>query len=359
MILRLFISIFCLIILASCGGENTDFEDIITNPPSPKETECNLVDGWSIPPIQIVGGGVGKEGIPSLENPDFVPESAVDFLSENDLLVGVEIDGQVRLYPHRIMDRHEVANDQIGQAKYSLTFCPLTGSTVVVDRQGNDSYGVSGLLHNSNLIYYNRATNDFWAQMKLTSIKGGAVCESTQSLGSVEMTWEAWKKTVNNISVLDLETGFDKDYSDSFSAAILEDNTPLWPFSPKDNRLKNFEKVYVLFIDGYPKAYPLNGFDDETKIIRDAILGNEIILVSNKEDELITAFDNKQGLNYSLSTQDGQLQISHESKRWNIFGSPIIGTVSKLEKPTGYMAYWFAVGATFPNIEIYNPHGED
>ncbi|MEP1035151.1 DUF3179 domain-containing (seleno)protein [Ekhidna sp.] len=356
--MRFFYSILIIGFLVRCGGKDLEFEDILNTPPAPTDTECTLTDGWSLPPSEIVGGGIGKEGIPSLENPDFLHKSATNFLSGDDLLIGVEINGQVRLFPHRIMDRHEVANDQVGAAKYSLTFCPLTGSTVAISRNDDDSFGVSGLLHNSNLIYYNRATNNFWSQMKLSSIKGENVCESVIPLGTVEMTWEGWQKSVADFVVLDINTGFDKDYSDAFSAAILEHNTPLWPYSPKDNRLKNFEKVYVLFVDGFPKAYPLNLFDEEIKVIRDAILGKEIIIISNKKHELITAYYNVKGLNYSIR-EGAELMLMQENNRWNIFGSLVSGADSNLTKPQGYMAYWFSAAAMFPNIEIYNPHDQD
>ncbi len=65
---------------------------------------------------QIVTGGVAKDGIPALTNPPFVAPSQIGYLAEDNLVMGVVVNGVARAYPHNIGWWHEVVNDVIGGA---------------------------------------------------------------------------------------------------------------------------------------------------------------------------------------------------------------------------------------------------
>jgi hypothetical protein len=99
-----------------------------------------------------------KDGIPALTNPDFADPEDITYLADEDIVIGVVIDGVARAYPHNIGWRHEIINDAIGSAFISATFCPLTGTSLVFDAKAaydtQLQLGVSGLLINSNLVMY-------------------------------------------------------------------------------------------------------------------------------------------------------------------------------------------------------------
>ena len=71
---------------------------------------------------EIVWGGVKKDGIPALTNPETIPATEADYLTEDELVFGVEINGDVRAYPLRFMDWHEMFNDVIGGVPVSLAY---------------------------------------------------------------------------------------------------------------------------------------------------------------------------------------------------------------------------------------------
>ena len=96
-------------------------------------------------------------------------------MSEVELVVGIVIDGHARAYPHKILDWHEIINDKIGNTAFAITYCPLTGTALGWDRTVNGTettFGVSGLLYNTNLIPYDRLTGSYWSQMLSKSIRG-------------------------------------------------------------------------------------------------------------------------------------------------------------------------------------------
>ena len=82
------------------------------------------------------------------------------YLSDRDLVLGLVINSEARAYPLNIGWWHEIVNDKIGGRPISVTFCPLTGTGLVLDARDEDGsqfhLGGAGLLFNTNLIAYDR-----------------------------------------------------------------------------------------------------------------------------------------------------------------------------------------------------------
>jgi len=74
---------------------------------------------------EIVWGGVRKDGIPSLDNPDLVNAQDADYMRADDLVFGITLNGDSRAYPLRIMGWHEMFNDVIGGVPVALAYCTL------------------------------------------------------------------------------------------------------------------------------------------------------------------------------------------------------------------------------------------
>ena len=80
---------------------------------------------------EIVSGGPGKDGIPALTDPTFLTSDKADYLSAGDLVIGLDIAGDKRAYPIRILNWHEIINDTVGGRPLAVTYCPLTVSALV------------------------------------------------------------------------------------------------------------------------------------------------------------------------------------------------------------------------------------
>jgi len=77
----------------------------------------------SVPLNEIVGGGPPKDGIPALDGPKFVPAGeAQKFLSDKDRVLGVAMDGVAKAYPVRILNWHEIVNDEINGHPITVTW---------------------------------------------------------------------------------------------------------------------------------------------------------------------------------------------------------------------------------------------
>ena len=68
----------------------------------------------TIPLEEIESGGPPKDGIPALTSPKYVSVGKADFMSDEDQVLGVVLNGVVRAYPTRILSWHELVNDRFG-----------------------------------------------------------------------------------------------------------------------------------------------------------------------------------------------------------------------------------------------------
>lgn len=318
---------------------------------------------WLIPSSQIYDGGPGKDGIPALSNPEFISAAGASYLGDNDLVLGVKVGNETRAYPHPILDWHEIINDGIGGLQLAITYCPLTGSGIVWDRSdvgGNvTTFGVSGLLYNTNLIPYDRATNSNWSQMKLQCVFGNLAGERIKTRPVIETSWATWKKMAPNTVVVSASTGYNRSYGQyPYGDYRTNHNSVIFPVSNNDARLPRKNRVLGLLVDGETRAYPLKSFAATGSIVQEDIAGVPIVVAGSSTNNFAVGFDRRLGATkLHFESLPGELPVIMKDdldNRWNVFGEAVAGP-NKGEFLTpieGYVAYWFAWAAFWPATEL-------
>ena len=123
----------------------------------------------------ILSGGPPKDGIPSIDRPVFKPAKDDTELAANAPVIGLEINGDARAYPLRVLMWHEIVNDTVGGKPVTVTYCPLCNAAIVFDRTVNGrilDFGTTGKLRNSDLVMYDRQTESWWQQFTGEAIVG-------------------------------------------------------------------------------------------------------------------------------------------------------------------------------------------
>lgn len=116
---------------------------------------------------EILSGGPPKDGIPAIDHPSFIAVNDAQDLAPHDPVISIEIAGDARAYPLRILIWHEIVNDTVGGTPVAVTWCPLCNTSIVFDRRvaGRTlSFGTTGKLRNSDLVMYDRQTESWWQQ---------------------------------------------------------------------------------------------------------------------------------------------------------------------------------------------------
>ena len=323
--------------------------------PDPSETENNYTE-WLIPVSEVLDGGPGRDGIPALENPVMVNAENASLLSDTDLVLGYKNGNDTRAYQHIVLDWHEIVNDNIGDVSLAITYCPLTGTGIGWSRfiDGIETtFGVSGLLYQTNLIPFDRATKSNWSQILGESVNGSLTGKDADLITLVETDWKTWKTMFPNTTVVDLDTGFSRTYG-VYPYSDYKSNNNLFFFpTPKDTRLTLKDRVHAIIIGGFAKVYQFSDFQT-FHVIKDAFRERNYLVVGNAN--FIVSFELEASQNVLQfeyifdGTSEAVLQ-DDQGTQYNIFGEAISGS-GQLKPSESLMGYWFSIPA-FYNTVIY------
>ena len=164
----------------------------------------------------VLSGGPPRDGIPAIDNPamETVAE-AQEWLVEQSPVIAVEIDGEARAYPQSILMWHEIANDEIAGVPVAVTFCPLCNSSIVFDRRVNEqvlTFGVSGVLRNSDMIMFDRETESWWQQFTGEGIVGELNEVLLDIVPSQVIGFGQFAEQFPDGLVMSIETGANRNY---------------------------------------------------------------------------------------------------------------------------------------------------
>ena len=255
----------------------------------------------SIPLDLILPGGPARDGIPALTDPKFVPIHEVDFMKDDDILVSVTTNGETRGYPFRILNWHEVVNDQVGDDAFVVSYCPLCGTAFVFDADVDGvrhHFGVSGLLFQNNLLMYDQETESLWSQFALQGVSGRKMGAKLTWRFSRQMTWRDWKREFSGGKLMSNDTGFDRfffDYNfDPYGDYAVGDGPRFPTQQPVRDDLPAMEWIWGVTVGDVAKAYPLNRLPDSLPI-RDNLNGArlELVLDADARSVRVTNLDTR------------------------------------------------------------------
>lgn len=380
------IPIFGLVFI-SCSGEesqpvNITFPNYDPNPdappPPPPSNPNDVKTKWDVTGGggAIVTGCLGLDCIPSLQNPSFLTLEEANFLNEDDIIYGLVLKNEIRAYPMRILDWHEIVNELFVSPRIAITYCPLTGSGVGIniDDSGLNfqdtnlhSFGVSGFLYNNNLIPYDRTTFSNWSQMLLRCVNGIARGTPMVTAPLIETSWKTWKKMFPNSKVLSNNTGFDRPYHLFPYGNYKTDPFLLFPIQIDDSRLPRKERVHGIITDRFnlkAKTYRFTLFENGARAINDEVDGEPVVIAGMKAADLYISYSRRTAdgtiLTFDIKTESPHIYpfdlVDNEGNVWNLLGKAVAGarTGEQLTPTTSYNAYWFAWGTFFPGVPIYS-----
>lgn len=337
-------------------------------------------DRRSIDLSELTPGGPPKDGIPSIDNPSFIPiEEARTWLGDQEPVIALEIDNEARAYPLQIMTFHEIVNDAMSGIPIVVSFCPLCYSAVVYSRDvGGEvlTFGVSGLLRHSDLVMYDRQSESLWQQVTGEAIVGGYIGTTLERIPAQIISFAQFEASYPDGGVLSRETGYDRPYGRNPYAGYDDiDSRPFLYDGPTDERLPPMEKVVAVELDDTYMAYP-HSVTREQRVIHDELGGRSIVVFhadgavsaldaaeisSSREIGSTGVFESTIGdraLHFDYD--DGRFVDRETGSTWTITGEAIDGplqgeALTPLDHGDYFAFAWFAFR---PETKIYDPQGE-
>jgi hypothetical protein len=291
-------------------------------------------------------GGPGKDGIPSIDAPRFVPAGEVDLTAE-ERVIGVYIGGEARAYPQSILVWHEIVNDTVAGERVSVTYCPLTGTALAFER-GQTELGVSGRLVNSNLIMYDRNSDSYWPQILAAAVNGRRAGAGLREVRVFWTTWERWRARHSNTLVLSRDTGYLRNYRrDPYGSYVPQ---------PAGYYAEHAPRMFPVLdeSDRYPPKREIFGFRTAVEAVavdRDALRRAGHLVHRGEDGDYLVLHDPGLDTAWVYRAAEGDLPEVPAEVSFGAEG-PGLEALGRLEAVNGFEAMWFAWYAYYPDTVV-------
>ena len=320
---------------------------------------------------QIISGGPPPDGIPPLENPAFEPAGEVDWLPAVEPVLALEINGDARAYPLRIMTWHELVNGTVGGIPVTVSYCPLCNSAVAYDRRVGDrilDFGTSGELFNSALVMYDRQTESLWSHYTGQAVAGHLTGTELDFIPVQTVSFEDFLSTHPQGHVLGLSTGYARSYGQNPYEFYDSSSRPFLFRGSYDDRLDPMTRVVALR-DGSEGAVIPYDVLAERGVVPFTFAGRELVALyesgtASALDSGVIAEGRDVGatgvfirsvdgppLDLSVNAGGGFVDASTAAV-YDILGRPSDPDGAALEPVEHLDTFWFAAAAFYPDAEI-------
>jgi hypothetical protein len=354
---------------------------LVTGQDPPAKAKLEFSTDFSIHTVdynEILSGGPPKDGIPAISNPDFQTVLQADqWLVDKEPVILLDYKGEVRAYPIQILIWHEIVNDEFGGESVIITFCPLCNTAIVFSGMingENHTFGTTGRLRYSNLIMYDRQTENWWQQATGTAIAGGLTGTRLTFIPASMVSWGQFKGAHPDALVLSQDTGYFKDYGNNPYPGYDDVNRPpflyIGPETP--GLLAPVARVITVEAGEDAVAYPYDVLA-EIGVVNDTVGEKQIVVIwqpgaasaldtwqiaDGKEVGAVGVFSrylNDQLLTFSYP--NGEIVDDQTSSVWNVLGQAISGELSgeQLEEVVSINHFWFSWAAFRPDTRVYQP----
>lgn len=235
---------------------------------------------------EILSGGVPRDGIPSIDNPQFRPASEIETVDPKEPVIRLEMGGEVRAYPLQILTWHEIVNDTIGGVPVAVTYCPLCNASLVFDRRLDGrvlEFGTTGKLRNSDLVMYDRQTESWWQQFTGDAIVGEMTGQTLKFLPSRIVSFGTFLEENPDAPVLVPNDPNMRDYGRNPYAAYDSSISPFLYRGDLPDGIPPMARVVIVRGEGAPLIVSLE------KIRRDGFAKGGLEIVY--EDGVASALD--------------------------------------------------------------------
>lgn len=310
---------------------------------------------------EIDWGGVKVSGIPALDHPATLAASQASYLADSDVVFGVSVNGEHRAYPRRILAWHELAWDKVGDAELTVVYCTLCGTVIPYKSEVGGrlvKFDTSGLLYRSNKLLYDDVSWTLWSSISGEPVAGPMVGTGLRltPLAAVTTTWGEWRALHPDTTVLSLDTGFKRDYSEGAAyAGYFATDDLMFEVAETDSRLPNKAEVLAIRFpspDGDRALAITAEHLQRNPVFQANFAGRDIVVVTSPDgaNRVYAA----SGYRFERTNADGKL-VDSTGGTWRATEDLLIPDADPsagLPRLTAFRAFWFGWYAQYPDTEL-------
>lgn len=305
---------------------------------------------------EVRWGGVRQDGIPPLRSPKMIGAREASYLEDGNIVFGLEVNGDARAYPKRILAWHEMFVDDVGGIPVAGVYCTLCGTVILfeTDHDGvKHQLGTSGFLYRSNKLMYDQATQTLWNTIWGRPVIGPLVDKGIElkRRAVVTTTWGEWRRRHPDTQVLSLDTGHERDYGEgvAYKEYFATDNL-MFNVPKLDNRLDNKAEVLTV-IGGRNASLAISAaFLSDNPIHHDQIADTELVVLTDRSGA--NRVYQTGGLRFASWDQD--LQVTDgQGNVWTLSEDKLTAEDGRtLDRYAAQRAFWFGWFAAYPETRL-------
>lgn len=206
---------------------------------------------------------------------------------------------------------------------------------------------------------YDKKTRTLWQSITGEPVIGELAFSGLRfkTLPITLTTWGDWLDKNPGSKVLDINTGFDRNYAplaERGSAYYDYFNSPdlMFPTFRTSEALNLKDRVLALRFGDRPKAYSLEALHEQP-VVNDTLGGQELVVVFNPFAGAARPFE-RSGHSFS-PTGDPDVVLDETGSEWRVEEGALVkadGTESLTRLP-GHVSFWFGWFAFYPDTELF------
>jgi len=282
-----------------------------------------------------------------------------DTTNRNNLVIGIEINGEAKAYPIQIIGYHHQVSDTIGNTPVMITYCTVcrTGRVFSPLINGkNQSFRLVGMDH-FNAMFEDGATGSWWQQATGIAIEGPLKGTALNEIPSKQLPLNVWLRQYPKSLVMQPDSSFYGNYED---LADYDDGSIQSSLQGR-NFLSWKPKSWIIGVnhEHFSKAYDWNNLVKK-KLIQDSIAKLPILLVLENDTTSFHVYQrcvNGSVLNFQTQTGNNNDLLVDENTHsiWNMDGICIAGPYKgiKLVPVQAYNEFWHSWKTFHNKVEKY------
>lgn len=307
---------------------------------------------------EVRWGGVKQDGIPPLRNPEMITADEANYLEDDNVVFGIEINGDFRAYPKRILAWHEMFTDTVGNIPVAGVYCTLCGTVVLYKTEFKGKtyqLGTSGFLYRSNKLMYDKDTQSLWNTIWGKPVIGPLVDKGIELeyLSVITTTWVEWKTRHPETTVLSLNTKYNRNYNEGIAYKDYFADDELMFNVPKiDRKLKNKQSILAIRLpDITEKTIAISTkFLNKKSLYQNQLARKKFVVLTDKSGANRVYFsENIEFKNYDKA----KLVTDTNGIAWKVHENRLESTTGQtLKRLHTFNAFWFGWKAAYPDTKL-------
>lgn len=275
---------------------------------------------------------------------------AENMLGDSSVVVGVEINGEVKAYPIQFIGYHHQVQDNVGGKSVIVTYCTVcrTGRVFEPVVKGKpEKFRLVGMDH-FNAMFEDETTKSWWRQVNGEAVTGSLKGELLPEVESFQMSLNQLFKLYPNALVMQAdEVAFENEKYDSL--AKYERGKSTGDLTRTDSiSWKDKSWVVGVELDGRSKAYDWHQLKKE-RILYDKIGTSVIIVALSSDDQSFAAFKVTDTIQFMLRNDS----LFAGTQAYTFSGKSVDSNQPSLEKVKAYQEFWHSWRTFHPETERF------